>query len=62
MLKKLFRTMIDICRPGVDDASCAWGEPSQNRSKKAAVPQNPHRRSKSEVTDPTQPPPMNPVS
>ncbi len=62
MLKKMFQSVIDICRPGVDDASCAWGESTQKQSPKTVAPQKPLRASELEVTDPTKPPSIDPVS
>ena len=51
MLKRLFKSIIDICRPGEDDASCAWGERAQKRPQKSVESHKPQGQSEPMLTE-----------
>ena len=61
MLKKLFRSVFDICRPGVDDPSCAWGGSSQKQPGKNVESQRPPSASEPVATNPAKTPPGKPI-
>jgi hypothetical protein len=57
MFKKLFKSVVDICRPGVDESACQWGEATQAHAENSAELPAPDLNSRSEQirSDPTQP-------